>query len=237
MAIYMWREKIVDYLCFTSGYENSTLQLRKNWSPTVVSIEISTDLTTWSDYTFWDTISLPNEWDKVYFRNKSETDTGFSTSLSDNYQFIIENWYNMRASGDVTTLLNKNWTTTLSEYCFAYLFQNCHKLFTPPSLLATTLAQYCYYGMFFSCSWMYWIPSLPATTLPDYCYSNMFNGCSNLALSTSQSWTFSTPYRLPTEWTWTALTTEWNYRMFYGSWGSVSRPAINTTYYTNNQVV
>ena len=51
----MWREW-PDYLCFTANTAGSTVQLWKNWSPTPVTLETSTDWENWSTYTFsWDT--------------------------------------------------------------------------------------------------------------------------------------------------------------------------------------
>lgn len=224
-----------DYLCFTSEEANVTIRLHKRGSPTAVSLETSTDWTTWSDYTFDAYITLANVWDKVYFRNKSTTDTWFSTGSSNYYQFIMS--WAIGASWDITTLLNKKGTKTLhGNDCFRELFSNSN-LTTAPSLPATTLTDYCYSGMFNACISLSTIPALPATTLTTGCYYGMFNKCYQLGLSSSQTWEYQTPYRIPTTWTWTAGAASLD-NMFYNIGGNISdTPSINTTYYTKNTVV
>lgn len=73
-------------LCFTLESPTFTEQisLNKNGSPDSISIEYSTDGSTWSDYT-WDgnsglAIRLASNGDKVYFRAKNENPTICSTS-------------------------------------------------------------------------------------------------------------------------------------------------------------
>ena len=260
MAIYMWRD--VDYLCFTANTANSTIALNKNGSPTAVTLETSTDGSTWNTYTFGNTITLSNIWDKVYFRNTSETTTGFSGGWSNYYKFAMT--WSIDASWDVTSLINKNWTTTLTwNYtflylfhecsslrscpvlpattlttgCYQYMFLSCTNLTTAPSLPATTLQTDCYYNMFNGCTNLETLPKLPATTLQDFCYMNMFYWCTKIKLSTTQTWEYQTPYRIPTTWTWTIASYSLN-DMFTSTWWTFTwTPTINTTYYTSNQVI
>lgn len=233
MSIYMWRE--AEYLCFTANTANSTVQLTKNGSPTAVTLETSTDKNTRTTYTIWDTITLSNIWDKVYWRNTSETDTGFSTSGSNYYQFSMS--WNVMCSWELVYLLNKNWTNVLSEYCFRTLFYNCAALVTPPSLQAKTLAAYCYLNMFMNCTWLEALPYLPAETLTQSCYQNMFRWCTKIKLSTAQTWEYQISYRIPTYWSWTTATNALN-DMFYSTWWTFTwTPTINTTYYTSNTVI
>lgn len=227
-----WPDK--DYLCFTAEQANSTVQLTKTWSPTVVTLETSTDWMTWITYTIWDTITLANVGDKVYWRNTSETDTGFSTNSSVYYKFVISG--SVAWSGDINYLLNKNSTTTLSNYCFYRLFYECASLTAAPSLPATTLWTYCYYNMFRGCTSLTTIPSLPATELKNYCYWYMLNGCSLIKLSATQTWEYQTEYRIPTEWTWITASS-WDIGMFSSTWWTATSVTINTTYYTSNTVV
>ena len=70
--------------------------------------------------------------------------------------------------------------TTLTTYCYSYMFSSCTSLTTAPTLLATTLAKYCYSYMFKGCTSLTTAPELPATTLSDFCYQGMFNGCTSL---------------------------------------------------------
>ena len=236
MAIYMWREYIPPKaLCFTANTGNSTVQLTKTWSPTAVTLETSTDGNTRTTYTFWNTITLSNIWDKVYWRNTSTTDTGFSTGIGNNYKFVMSG--SIAASWDVTYLLNKNNTNTLSSWCFSSLFSSCSSLTSVPKLSATILSDSCYRGMFVLCTNIETLPNLPATNLAGYCYMSMFNSCSKIKLSSTQTWEYQTPYRIPNEWTWTTASSR-NDSMFAGTWWTFTwTPSINTTYYTSNQVI
>lgn len=168
-------------LCFTTKMAWSRVKLQKNGNPTSVTLETSTDGNTWSAYTFWDTITLTNVWDKVYFRNTSEVTTWFSSNAwSDYYQFVLD--WALDCSWDITYLINKKWTTTLiTNSCFASLFNLCSVLFSAPELPATTLTDYCYREMFSWCSHLETPPTiLPATTLAANCYYRMFNNCTDL---------------------------------------------------------
>ncbi len=84
----------------------------------------------------------------------------------------------------LTKLVNANElqlpATTLADYCYQYMFNQCYSLTTAPKLPATTLANYCYKCMFYTCTSLTSAPELPATTLADYCYHSMFNTCSSL---------------------------------------------------------
>lgn len=255
-APYEWNE-----LCFTANTAGSTVKLTKTGSPTAVTLETSTNGLDWSTYTFWTAITLTNIWDKVYFRNTSETTTWFSTSASNYYQFVMT--WSISWSWDINYLLNKNSTTTVSSYCYFYIFQWCTSLTASPELPATTLALNCYYDMFFwctslttaptlpattlaercyremfyQCTSLTTLPSLPATTLTNYCYQYMFYWCSKIKLSTTQTWEYQTPYRIPTTWTWTAGSNSLA-SMFANTWWTFTwTPSINTTYYTSNTVV
>lgn len=249
-----------DYLCFTAQESNSSVTLNKEWNPTVVSLEISYDKSTWMDYNIWGTIALSNVGDKVYMRNKSEIPTGFSNN-SYSYFYFSMTW-KIWASWDIDYLLCKYSTNTLSETCFAWLFSECTALVSapslpattlasrcyqwmfskssitlPPSLPATTLSHDCYEYMFNKCEDLIALPSLPATELPSYCYFGMFSWCTKIKIYWTQTWDHQTPYRIPTSWTgtlWENATGD----MFYNTWWqSIRTPSINHTYYTSNQVI
>ena len=78
-AVYVWdtkvRPTVIPYLCFTADTAGSTVQLKKNYSPTNVTLETSLDGKNWTTYTFDTDITLSNLWDMVYRRHTSETDT------------------------------------------------------------------------------------------------------------------------------------------------------------------
>ena len=257
---YIW-EYVPPYLCFTANTAGSTVKLIKTWTPTAVTLETSTDGDSWSTYTFGSTITLSNIWDKVYWRNTSTTDTWFCIDSGNYYSFDLS--WNVVWSGDVTYLLNKNGTDTLSSYCFRNLFINQTSLIVAPNVLATTLAEWCCNSMFFGCTWLTtaselpattlaescyyqmfrWcssltaLPNLPATTLSTSCYQFMFYGCSKIKLSTTQTWDYQTEYRVPTTWTWSTWTNSLT-NMFASTWWTFTwTPSINTTYYTSNTLV
>lgn len=236
MAIYMWIDVPPD-LCFTANTAGSTVKLTVwYWTPTSVTLETSTNGKIWTSYSINDTITLSNVWDKVYFRNTSTTTTWFSTSWGNYYKFVMT--WSIAASGDVTSLVNKNGTDTISQYNFIQLFENCSALTTPPSLSwPTSVPYHWYYWMFYNCTNLEALPKLPATSIGDRGYMNMFVSCSKIKLSTTQTWDYQTAYRLPSEWTWSWWSL-WSGDMFWKTWWTFTwSPSINTTYYTSNTVV
>ena len=70
--------------------------------------------------------------------------------------------------------------TTLSDYCYEYMFSGCTSLTATPVLPATTLSTGCYMDMFSGCTSLTTAPVLPATTLGDRCYAGMFYECTSL---------------------------------------------------------
>jgi hypothetical protein len=71
--------------------------------------------------------------------------------------------------------------TTLTDYCYGFMFLNCTNLTDAPALPATTLVEGCYSSMFSGCTSLSAAPAeLPATTLALLCYNCMFSGCSSL---------------------------------------------------------
>ena len=259
------RPTTVPWLCFTAEGAGTVIKLAKTGSPTSVTLETSTDMwSTWSTYTFWNSITLSNVWDKVLFRNTSSTTTNFSTTGSDYYKFTIT-WGKAWCSWDVTYLINKDGgvdtipytylfnylfngasnlttppdlpSTTLKNYCYRNMFNGCTSLTTVPELPATTLGSYCYQSMFSWCTSLTTLPKLPATAMKSWCYRYMFQGCSLIKLSSTQTWDYQTPYRIPTTWTGTTAT-NWNSNMFVSTWWTfLWAPAISTTYYTSNTLV
>ena len=74
-------------------------------------------------------------------------------------------------------------STTATYSCYNTMFKNCTSLVAAPELPATTLANYCYSNIFNGCTSLTTAPALPAVTLSDSCYSNMFNGCTSLTIA------------------------------------------------------
>lgn len=167
------------WLCFTAEESNSTVAMAANGSAPSVSLEYSTDGSTWSPFVVGTTtVTLANIGDKVYVRATSAGNTGMGTSTSNFNKFVMTG--KIAASGNVDTLLDQNGNPTLTSNCYMNLFYGCSSLTTAPSLPATTLANYCYYGMFSSCTQLTSAPTLPATTLANYCYQRMFSNCTSL---------------------------------------------------------
>jgi hypothetical protein len=126
---------------------------------------------------------------------------------------------------------------TLADYCYDVMFYECTSLTTAPKLPATTLAYGCYSYMFNGCTSLTIVPELPAITLKGSCYRDMFSGCTSIKLSTTQTGTYQTAYRIPTSGTGTIATNTLK-DMFKNTGGTFTgTPTINTTYYTSNIVV
>lgn len=71
--------------------------------------------------------------------------------------------------------------TTLTTWCYAYMFSGCTSLiYAPEKLPALILKNDCYECMFHSCESLTYAPELPATQLADACYNAMFYNCRSL---------------------------------------------------------
>lgn len=197
-----------DALCFTAKYSYSTIQLTNVGNPDGINLQTSTNGSSWDYYNIGDTITVPNEGGKVYFKALG-SNYKIASSPSEYYKFVTNGEF--EASGNVNSLLEEDEETarTMSlydkQFCYAYLFadttltkapelpstelgigcylmmfQNCTSLTQAPELPATTLANDCYGNMFQNCTSLTQAPELPATTLIAGCYSGMFAECSQL---------------------------------------------------------
>ena len=70
--------------------------------------------------------------------------------------------------------------TTLTDGCYASMFNSCSFLTTAPVLPASMLKPNCYSFMFYDCTALTTAPLLPAPLLTDSCYKFMFYACTNL---------------------------------------------------------
>ena len=126
---------------------------------------------------------------------------------------------------------------SLAQNCYYQMFGNCTSLAVPPSLPAMALANSCYSYMFTGCTDLYKLPKLNATLLVASCYTAMFYGCTNIKLSSSNTGSYTTAYRIPFSGTGNNISSAVS-TMFTNTGGSFTgSPAINTTYYTSNQLV
>ena len=171
-----------DALCFTAKYSYSTIQLTNVGNPDGINLQTSTNGSSWDYYTIGDTITVPNEGGKVYFKALG-SNYKIASSPSEYYKFVTNGEF--EASGNVNSLLEEDETVarTMSlenkQFCYAYLFSG-GTLTTAPELPATTLAYGCYAMMFQNCTSLTQAPALPATTLTDFCYAMMFQNCTSL---------------------------------------------------------
>jgi len=103
----------------------------------------------------------------------------FQGETTISYQYAFNNlFYNFSHLTNAENLILP--ATSLSSYCYSYMFNGCSALTKAPVLPAETMASYCYYFMFYGCSALTTAPDLPAETMASYCYYSMFYGCSAL---------------------------------------------------------
>ena len=161
-----------------------TISLNKTGSPTVVELEYSIDRgRTW---TVWQPDNNGNRsltltaGQRMYVRNTSDTQTGFSTGSNSYYQFAFTD--TVEAHGNTNSLLCKNAdaVTYLSRHCFRSLFKDCTYLITAAELPATIVDISSYHGMFEDCASLIISPELPITELADSCCRIMFRNCTSL---------------------------------------------------------
>lgn len=124
-----------------------------------------------------------NRGDKLLLKGNNETYTtvlwtDYRTNIIESLErFNVYGNIMSLISGDSFS----NADTLVSANTFYQFFQetgvvNAENLVMP----ATTLKNYCYYGMFQNCTAMTTAPELPATTLVQSCYQGMFSGCTSL---------------------------------------------------------
>ena len=183
---YKESENTAEPLCFTALEDNTKVNFKKSGSADAISLEYSTNGTSWLPYTIDTEITLTSKGDKLYFRSTSTETKALGHNLDGDYHYhkFAVNSGSISASGDATTLLNKNGTDTVPDYAFFALFINCKglKSISPGLLPATKLGRACYDSMFIMCSGLESIPAglLPATELEEKCYDSMFRGCTSL---------------------------------------------------------
>ena len=164
-----------DYLCFTSTGD-STVSMKQYGTPTDISngkvIQYKINNGQWQT---WDLSAISLAFgDKMYI--KSDDTIPMSESQSICKVFVMTG--DIYASGNIMSLLN--FSTTLTDYAFYALFNNCAALKQAPTLPAPTLVQNCYNNMFYNCTSLTKAPELPATTLAYNCYYCMFHTCTSL---------------------------------------------------------
>jgi len=183
--------ELKDCLCFTANTAGSTVAMVVTGTPTSIpNFQYSYDGVDWSEFIVGTTtITLVNISDKVYF--KGNNPDGVNKNSYPFYRFVTTG--SIMASGNIMSLIDNGACNTLvmpCSHCFFGLFTSCTSLITPPELPATTLTYYCYAYMFYGCTSLQ-VNDSPVTgvaeqawTIPTtgiftntYAQSGMFTGC------------------------------------------------------------
>jgi hypothetical protein len=132
-----------------------------------------------------------DEGDKVQFYGDGTNITSYKDSKITGGTATCKVYGNIMSLVDETGFATN--ATLPSTYTFAHLFQGNTKLTDAGNLIlpATTLTQYCYLYMFNGCTNLETAPVLPATTLAQGCYNRMFYNCVNLNSVTCLATTIS----------------------------------------------
>lgn len=185
-----------------------SITLNKVGTFTSGSAEYRTDLNQdWQPYEFGNELHpLADGW--VEFRGSDV----ISQSSSRYHQFVISG--TAEASGDITSLFNKDYATYASKnYCAYQMFKNCSSLVRAPELPLAKLSKGCYQSMFENCTSLVSGPSeLPVMILAEDCYRQMFYNCTVIAEAPE----------LPA----TTLANNCYYRMFYSCKNITDRPEL-----------
>lgn len=108
----------------------------------------------------------------------------FVDNAANNYSLSGKSYAFLQLFQNCTNLINisENFlpATTLSGYCYKYMFDGCTNLQNAPILPALTVYGDSYRGMFYDCASLQIAPDLPATSVYSYGYMAMFNGCKSL---------------------------------------------------------
>ena len=117
-------------LCFTAEGSNATVALVSGDFAPKVSMQYSTDNSTWSSYTLGTTVTLANKGDKVYFRAADVNQRTGNNNIyrwEENYNNYF-NCNNVSVSGKLVSVLRKDMDESLtytSEPCiYKCLFRN-----------------------------------------------------------------------------------------------------------------
>ena len=250
------------YLTFSSP-NSFTLKTLSSYVPWDGMLEYSTDASNWVTWNETITVSAGANggWYFIHIRGTGNTSiTGYTRNGTwlisgedvrcyGNIETLLD--YATVAAGEHPTMTNGCYAymfngctsltqapslpaTTLTSDCYREMFKGCTSLTQAPSLPATTLNGGCYREMFYGCTNLIQIPALLATTIPWGCYDSMFYGCTGIKLSATQTGEYTQLYRIPvsgdTDNAWYSPID-----MFANTGGTFTgSPSLNTTYYLSN---
>lgn len=154
-----------DWMTLEDQSESFTLPLKANGR---TFIKTSSQLAL-SDEQYWNIVPTVD----VSLHGDMKALNGGSDTITANYAFagLFFKAEHIKDASDLTISM-----TTLTDYCYYYLFAESG-LVSGPKLPATTMKSHCYYRMFTECTSLVDAPALPATELNDYCYAYMFVDC------------------------------------------------------------
>lgn len=122
-----------------------------------------------------------NQNQKLYIKalNSNESFQYRSSTGPSFHQFILTG--QVAAAGNIQYLLDPDGKrTSVSDYCYYRLFDECDALTKSPELPGIELSEGCYTEMFRNCTMLTTAAELPAETLKSECYKGMFENCSSL---------------------------------------------------------
>jgi hypothetical protein len=180
-----------DGLTFRAEQAGSTLKFVKVSSAPTVTVQYTTDGSTWNDYTLGSTITLTNVGDRVGFIAKT-TNNGFSTSNSAYH--VFQGTGQLSVSGNINSLLDRNNyrtitdISTVSNRVFNWMFYGMTSLVSAEDLTfpATKIGSFAYNNMFQDCTNLTKAPKeIAATTVTstNWPMAGMFKGCTSLTKS------------------------------------------------------
>ncbi len=181
-----------DYLSFTAVDGDVTIGMKKVGIPDDYVLEYTADLLDWTRVTLTETneriCTIPSG-EIYYFRTDGEKEAlagWFGDIISgeytlSNWTFVMSGAGKVKAAGNIMSLLDPSCKkTSVGDFCFYHLFDDCSSLMTAPKLPAMELGRECYLSMFRNCTALEIAPELPAEELKQSCYSSMFGNCTSL---------------------------------------------------------
>lgn len=185
----------------SQAFSLSTNNNAKNWDGTLSYSANRTAFTEWDGTT---TLNAGKNGSKYYLYLAGENNTYLSGtsqgSTSNNCGWKLTGNANISCSGNIENLLDYPTVADgehpmMAKFCYQYLFYNCSKLVSTPTLPATTLTGGCYFYMFYGCTSLKVINSEAKSGLNGYeteyldmrkC-TNVSGSCNNMFANTANA--------------------------------------------------
>ena len=168
------KAKYIPYVTFKAD-RWQTFQMITNENYEITGLEYSVNGGDWITLTEDSHVSFGGEYGDLRLRGKNPNGTATNSISYSTIAFINDN-VNVACTGDIRTLLDweKYKTVDTQKARFCWLFHYCGVLTSAPELPATTLADYCYYNMFDNCKKLSTVTMLAPSG--QITYSNAFTG-------------------------------------------------------------